>query len=105
MNARDTEKTFLHFLPNRGQLRRDLLLLTTLAALLGPLVGPVVVSWVNPTQAWGVEGSGDYSPGSMLLWGLPFLMIEAFFYVGWLMSRARKGWNERTTDDWWNRQQ
>jgi hypothetical protein len=33
------------------------------------------------------------------------MMFEAFFYVGWLMSRARRGWHERTADDWWNRQQ
>jgi membrane protease YdiL (CAAX protease family) len=105
MTSPDTEKTPMDFLPNSKQLLRDMLLLVGAACLLGPLLGPLVVSWINPTQAWGVGEVGDYSPGSVLLWGLAFLMFEAFFYVGWLMSRARRGWNERAADDWWNRQQ
>ncbi|MDO8890239.1 MAG: hypothetical protein Q8K43_06970 [Sulfurimicrobium sp.] len=105
MTTPDPDKTLMNFLPNRKQLWRDMLLLVGAACLLGPLVGPLVVSWINPTQAWGVGEVGDYSPGSVLLWGLAFLMFEAFFYVGWLMSRARRGWHERTADDWWNRQQ
>lgn len=106
MNSPDTEKNLLHFLPSRRQLLRDIVVLVGLACLLGPLVGPLVISWINPTQAWGGGGQvGDFSLGSMLLWGLAFLMFEAFFYVGWLMSRARRGWHERTVDDWWNRQQ
>lgn len=106
MTSPDTEKSLMNFLPNRRQLLRDILLLVGMACLLGPLVGPLVVSWINPTQAWGGGGqAGDYSPGSVLLWGLAFLMFEAFFYVGWLMSRASRGQHERVTDDWWNRQQ
>lgn len=105
MKPADTKKSPMDFLPNRKQLLRDMLVLVGLACLLGPLVGPLVVSWVNPTQAWGVGAVGDYSLGNVLLWGLAFVMFEAFFYVGWLMSRARRGWNERTVDDWWNRQQ
>ncbi|PWB58660.1 MAG: hypothetical protein C3F18_02160 [Nitrosomonadales bacterium] len=99
------EKSPLDFLPDRKQLLRDLLVLVGLACLLGPLIGPIVVSWINPAQAWGSGEVGDYSPGSVLLWGLALLMFEAFFYVGWLMSRARRGWHERAADDWWNRQQ
>jgi hypothetical protein len=99
------DKSPLDFLPKRKQLWRDISLLVAAAALLGPLLGPVVIKWINPTQAWGVGEVGDYSLGSVLLWGMALLMFEAFFYIGWLMSRARRGWNERTEDDWWNRQQ
>jgi len=84
---------------------RDILAQVALAFLLGPLVGPIVVSWFNPVQAWGGAGTGDYSPGSVLLWGLALLMFEAFFYTGWLISRARKGWNQRdSATAWWNQQ-
>lgn len=105
MTQTDTEKSPMNFLPNRRQLLRDMLVLVALACLLGPLVGPLVISWINPTQAWGVGGVGDYSPGSVLLWGGLFLMFEALFYVGWLVSRVSKGWRESAADDWWNRQQ
>lgn len=106
MKPADAEKNVMDFLPNRKQLWRDMLLLVGVAALLGPLIGPAVMAWVNPSEAWGVAGKvGDYSLGNVLLWGLAFFMIEGFFYTGWLMSRARRGYNEREADDWWNRQQ
>lgn len=101
----DTEKSLLNSLPNRKILLRDMLVLAALACLLGPLIGPLVVSWINPTRAWGVGEVGDYSLGSVLLWGGLFLMFEALFYVGWLVSRASRGLHESATDDWWNRQQ
>lgn len=103
MPKADTDKSLLNSLPNRKVLLRDMLVLAVLALLLGPLVGPLVVSWINPTRAWGV--AGDYSLGSVLLWGGVFLMFEALFYVGWLVSRASRGLHESATDDWWNRQQ
>lgn len=105
MTPPDAEKSLMDFLPNRRQLLRDIFLLVGNACLLGPLLGPMVVAWINPTQAWGAGQAGDYSLGGILMWGMALLMFEVFFYVGWLMSRARKGWHERTVDDWWNRQQ
>lgn len=105
MSQADTEKNVVKYLPGRKQLLRDIVVQVMLACVLGPLVGPFVVRWINPTQAWGVGAVGDYSPASVLLWGMAFLMFEAFIYTGWLISRARKGWGERETTEWWNQQQ
>jgi hypothetical protein len=104
LESSETEKSVLSFLPAKKELVRDILIQVVLACSLGPLVGPLVVSWINPVQAWGGAGIGDYSPGRPALW-LGFLMFEALFYTGWLISRARRGWNERDSSSaWWNQQ-
>jgi hypothetical protein len=105
LESSEAEKSVLSFLPAKKELVRDILVQLVLACSLGPLLGPLVVSWINPVQAWGGAGIGDYSPGSVLLWGLAFMMFEALFYTGWLISRARRGWNERdSASAWWNQQ-
>ncbi len=92
----------MQYLPGKGKLALHLALLALAAFLLGPLLGPWVIRWINPTQAWGVAmQSGDYSPGNLLMWGLAFFMFEAFFYVGWLISRARRGWDEQHQASWY----
>lgn len=104
MTSNEIEKALPKFLPNRMQLLRDMALLVGFAALVGPLLGPLVVSWINPTQAWGVGEVGDYSFGSILLWGLALLMFEGFFYTAWLIHRGKQAARPAVADEWWNRQ-
>lgn len=102
MEHQQTGQSITQFLPSKGKFALHLALLALAAFLLGPLLGPVLINWVNPTQAWGVATvSGDYSLGNLLMWGLAFLMIEAFFYIGWLISLARRGWNEQNQPTWY----
>lgn len=105
MTPSEAEKSLMNFLPNRKQVLRDMLVMVGLAGLLGPLLGPVVASWINPAQAWGGGQVGDYSLGSVLLWGLAFLMFEAFFYTAWLIRRGKQAMRPAVADEWWNRQE
>lgn len=102
MEHQPTGQAITQYLPSKGKFALHLALLTLAAFLLGPLLGPIVMRWVNPTQAWGVSmQNGDYSPGNLLMWGLAFFMLEAFFYIGWLIARARKGWDEQNQASWY----
>lgn len=100
MNQPDIEQSLTRYLPSMRQAARHMIVLTVVACLLGPLLGPVVVSWFNPSQAWGAAQPGYHSAVEVMLWGLALLMFEAFFYAGWLIFRARKGWREHKASSW-----
>lgn len=103
MDRHNKENAIFKYLPSGRQLAIHLTAMFTLSGLLGPLIGPLLIQWVNPPQAWGITtGMGDYSPMSVVLWGLAFTMIAAFFYTGWLIALARKGWEEAQPKSWYN---
>lgn len=70
------------------------------AGLGGPLIGPFILSFVNPAQPWGAAGAGDYTAGNIAVWGLAFIMVETILYTGWLVSRIRKGRDEAKSSSW-----
>lgn len=91
------------YLPSGHQAMIHFMVLFTLSCLLGPWIGPWLVNWINPPTAWGIiTRTGDYSPMNVLLWGFAFLMVEVFFYTGWLIARAKKGWEEAQPKSWYN---
>lgn len=100
----DNKKSALsRYLPSGHQVMIHFITLFTLSCLIGPWVGPWLANMINPPTAWGITTKiGDYSPMNVLLWGFAFLMVEVFFYTGWLISRARKGWEEAQPKSWYN---
>ena len=102
MEPKQTEKNLANYLPSQGTFALHLALMTLAAFVLGPLLGPIAINWINPTQAWGVTmQSGDYSVGKVILWGLAFLMFEALGYTAWIISHARKRWSEQNQQSSW----
>lgn len=103
MDQHNTQDATFKYLPSGRQLAVHAVAIFMLSGLLGPLIGPLLIRWVNPPQAWGIAtGTGDYSPMSVVLWGLAFTMIGAFFYTGWLIALARKGREEAQPKSWYN---
>ncbi|MBI4809401.1 MAG: hypothetical protein HY799_10700 [Nitrosomonadales bacterium] len=103
MEQQNKESAIFKYLPSSRQLAIHLVAMSSLSGLSGPLIGPLLIQWVNPPQAWGIAtGMGDYSPLGVLLWGLAFTMIAAFFYTGWLIALARRGREEAQPKSWYN---
>lgn len=103
MNQQNKESALFKYLPSRRQVAFHAVAMITLACLLGPLLGPLLINWINPPQAWGsVARVGDYSAMKILLWGFAFMMFEAFVYTGWLISLGRKGWEKEQPKSWYN---
>ncbi len=95
MDQKSKESELLKYLPSSHQVMIHFMIMFTLSCLLGPLIGPWLTNWINPPQAWGILNKvGDYSLKNVLLWGFAFLMLEVFFYTGWLISQAKKGWKK-----------
>ncbi|OIR03244.1 hypothetical protein GALL_147640 [mine drainage metagenome] len=103
MVGQDKELGLFKYLPSGRRALIHFFVMLIVSCLLGPLIGPVLSNWINPPQAWGISTRiGDYSLMNVLLWGLAFLMFEVFFYTGWLISLARKGWEEGRPKSWYN---
>jgi len=103
MDQQNKERELFKYLPSSRQLAIHFIAMITLACLLGPLIGPWLITWINPTRAWGVIARvGDYSPLNVLLWGFVLLMFEAIVYTGWLITQGRKGWEEAQPKSWYN---
>lgn len=97
------ESAIFKYLPTGRQAVIHFAAMFTLSCLLGPWIGPVLANWINPPTAWGITTKiGDYSLKNVLLWGFAFLMVEVFFYTGWLISKAKKGWREAQPKSWYN---
>lgn len=97
------EAELFQYLPSGKQASIHFAAMFISSCLLGPLIGPVLSNWINPPQAWGISTRiGDYSLMNVFLWGLAFLMFEVFFYTGWLISLARKGWEKEQPKSWYN---
>lgn len=91
------------YLPSGRQAASHFTILFALSCLIGPWIGPWLANWVNPPTVWGILTKvGDYSPMNVLLWGCALLMIEVFFYTGWLIALAKKGWEEAQPKSWYN---
>lgn len=74
-----------------------------LSCLVGPVLGPWIVSWINPSQVWSdVANPVIYSPMSILVWGLTFLMFGMFFYTGWLIKMGRLDRKKELPKAWYN---
>lgn len=103
MPLKNTGNTSFKYLPSARRAGLHFFFLFTLSCLLGPWLGPWLINWINPPKAWGIASKfGDYSLMNILLWGLTFLMFEVFFYTGWLITLARKGWEEAQPKSWYN---
>ena len=103
MDQQNKERVFFKYLPSSRQLVIHFVAMITFSCLLGPLLGPWLITLINPSQAWGVIARvGDYSLLNVLLWGFVFLMFGAFIYTGWLISLGRKGWEEEQPKSWYN---
>ena len=93
----------LKYLPSARRVLIHLAILITLSCLLGPLLGPWLVNWINPPQAWGTASKvGNYALMNVLTWGLAFMMFEAFFYIGWLIAQGRHDWEKAKPKSWYN---
>lgn len=103
MDQQNKESMPFRYLPSSRQVVIHLVAMITISSLLGPLLGPLLINWINPPQAWGVSTSvGDYSLMNVLVWGLAMLMFEAFFYTAWLISLGRKSWEKDQPKSWYN---
>jgi len=103
MDQQNKNSALLKYLPSGRQVVIHFIVMFTLSCLLGPLTGPLLTNWINPPQAWGITTRiGDYSPMNVLVWGFAFLMFEVFFYTGWLIAQARKGWEKNQPKSWYN---
>ena len=103
MVGQDKGPGLFKYLPSGRRASIHFFAMLIFSCLLGPLIGPVLSNWINPPQAWGISTRiGDYSLMNVFLWGLAFLMFEVFFYTGWLISLARKGWEEERPKSWYN---
>lgn len=103
MNQLDKESAVSKYLPSSRKVVTHFIVMFTLSCLLGPLIGPWLINLINPPQAWGIATRiGDYSLMNVLLWGLAFLMFEVFFYTGWLIALAKKGWQDAQPKSWYN---
>ncbi len=89
-------------LPTSRRVAIHFFVMITLSGVIGPVMGPWLINWVNPPKAWGVaSGIGDYTLKSVLIWGLALLMFEVFFYTGWLMRQARRDWEKEQPKSWY----
>jgi hypothetical protein len=103
MDQQNKERVLFKYLPSSRQVAIHFIVMITLSCLLGPLLGPLLINWINPPQAWGATSRvGDYSLMNVLLWGLAFLMFETLIYTGWLISLGRKGWEKEQQKSWYN---
>ena len=103
MDQQSKETAFLKHLPSSRQVIIHFAAMMTLSGLLGPLLGPVLINWINPPSAWGIMTKiGDYSPMNVILWGSAFMMFEIFFYTGWIIALGRKGWEKEQPKSWYN---
>lgn len=103
MDQQNKEKVMFKYLPSGRQVLTHFFVMMTVSCLLGPLLGPWLINWINPPQSWGITSRiGDYSPMNILLWGFALLMFEVFIYTGWLISLGRKGWEEAQPKSWYN---
>ena len=103
MEQQDKERVLLKYLPTSRQVLRHFAVMVTLSCLLGPLLGPLFINWINPPQVWGVTARiGDYSLMNVLLWGSACLMFEVFIYTGWLIALGRKDWEKEKPKSWYN---
>ena len=103
MDQQNKEKWLFRYLPSSRQVAIHFAAMVALSSLLGPLLGPLLINWINPPQAWGIlSRSGDYSLMNVLLWGFAFLMFEVFIYTGWLIARGKKGWEKEQPKSWYN---
>jgi hypothetical protein len=103
MDKQIRESALAKYLPSSRQVIIHFAFMFTLSCLFGPLIGPWLTNWINPPVSWGsTTGIGEYSMMSILLWGFAFLMFEIFFYTGWLLTRAKKGWKEAQPKSWYN---
>lgn len=103
MDKLEKEYEIYKYLPTGRRAGLHFTVMLTLSCLLGPLIGPVLANLINPPQAWGITTKiADYSLMNVLLWGLAFLMVEIFFYTGWLIALAKKGWQEAQPKSWYN---
>ena len=92
----------LKYLPTSRQVASHFVGMITLSGLIGPVLGPWLINWINPPKAWGVvSGIGDYTPMNILIWGLALLMFEVFFYTGWLMRQGRRDWEKEQPKSWY----
>lgn len=103
MDQQDKESLLFKYLPSSRQVAIHFTAMTALSCLLGPWLGPLLINWINPPQAWGITSRiGDYSLMNVLLWGFAFLMFEAFIYTAWLIGLGRKGWEKAQPKSWYN---
>lgn len=103
MDQQNKERVLFKYLPSSREVTIHFIAMIMLSCLLGPLLGPWLINWINPPQAWGVTSRiGDYSLMNVLLWGFAFLMFEVFVYTGWLISLGRKGWERSQPKSWYN---
>lgn len=103
MDLKNEESALLKYMPSGRRVMFHFMVMFILAGLLGPLVGPWLLNWINPPQAWGIANRiGDYSPINVLLWGFAFLMFEVLFYTGWLIAQAKKSWVKAQPKSWYN---
>ncbi len=97
------EKVPRKYLPSGRLAAVHLAVMAILSGIAGPLLGPVIVNYVNPPTAWGMMTKiGDYSPGNVILWGSGCLMIVVFFYTAWLLRQGRKDWKNAQPKAWYN---
>ncbi|MDD5403625.1 MAG: hypothetical protein PHZ14_03700 [Sulfuricella sp.] len=103
MDQQNKESPLRRHLPSGRQAVVHFIAMLTLSCLLGPWLGPLLINWINPPQAWGLAARiGDYSPMNVLLWGFAFLMFEVFIYTGWLIAQGRKDWEKAQPKSWYN---
>ncbi len=103
MDIQKTKNPAFKYVPSGRRATLHFIVLFAISCLFGPWIGPWLTNWINPPSAWGITTKiGDYSPMNVLLWGSAFLMFEIFFYTGWLIALARKGWEEAQPKSWYN---
>ncbi len=103
MDPQSKETALFKHLPSSRQVVIHFTAMMTLSCLLGPLLGPLFINWINPPQVWGVTARiGDYSLMNVILWGSAFMMFEIFIYTGWLIALGRKGWKKEQPKSWYN---
>jgi uncharacterized membrane protein len=93
----------LKHMPSGRQAAIHFAVMAAVSGIVGPLLGPVIVNYVNPPTAWGIMTKiGDYSPGNILLWGAGTMMFVVFFYTGWLLAQGRRDWKKAQPKAWYN---
>lgn len=103
MDQQTDESVLFKYLPSSRQLAAHFGAMLLISGLLGPVIGPWLINWINPPKAWGMAMHvGDYSPTNVLVWGFAFLMFEALFYTAWLIAMGRKGKEKTQPKSWYN---
>ncbi|MCX7194055.1 MAG: hypothetical protein NTY60_10630 [Proteobacteria bacterium] len=93
----------MKYLPTVRQAAIHSVAMITLSGLFGPLLGPWLINWINPPNAWGnASVIGDYSLKNVLIWGFALLMFESFFYIAWLIKQGRRDWEKEQPKSWYN---